>query len=66
MMFEYFGFRLVCRHRAMLVANHGEQRTVFGEAEQLTTARKSFFRRLAESKGSPAINYEDVLCLEKL
>ena len=49
----------------MLVAHHGEQDGLFGEAKQLTTARKSFFRRLAEAKGSPAIDWEDVLCLTK-
>jgi hypothetical protein len=27
--------------------------------------RKSFFRRLAEKKGSPEINYEVVLCTRK-
>jgi hypothetical protein len=28
-------------------------------------SRKSFFRRLAESKGSPEINYEEVLIARK-
>lgn len=27
--------------------------------------RKSFFRRLAEKKGSPRIDWEDILCMEK-
>lgn len=62
---EQEGFRLVCRHRAMLVARHGEQDDIFGATQQLTTARKSFFRRLAEAKGSPAIDWEDVICVEK-
>ncbi len=63
---ESQGFRLVCRHRAMLVKRHGEQDTIFGDVEQITTERKSFFRRLAEKKGSPAIDWEDVICLERV
>ena len=62
---EAQGFRLVCRHRAMLVAHYGEQDDMLGATKQLTTARKSFFRRLAEAKGSPAIDWEDVICLER-
>jgi hypothetical protein len=30
-----------------------------------TTSRKSFFRRLAEAKGSPAIDHEDVIIVRK-
>lgn len=62
---ESVGFRLVCRHRAMLVENYGEQETIFEGTEQLRTERKSFFRRLAEKKGSPNIDWEDVICLQK-
>jgi len=62
---EAQGFNLVCRHRAMLVAHHGEQDDMLGETKQLRTERKSFFRRLAEKKGSPAIDWEDVICLER-
>jgi hypothetical protein len=38
-----------------------------GLFEQITEKkeRKSFFRRLAESKGSPAIDFEMVLCMQK-
>ena len=50
----------------MLVKNHGEQETIWDGTEQITTARKSFFRRLAEKKGSPKIDWEDVICLERL
>src|SRR3990167_3133811 len=63
---ESVGFRMVCRHRAMLVKSHGTQGTIFGGTEQLSTQRKSFFRRLAEKKGSPAIDWEDVLCMVRL
>jgi hypothetical protein len=61
---ESVGFKLVCRHQAMLVKSHGTQVTIHGD-EEITTERKSFFRRLAESKGSPRIDEEDVICLEK-
>lgn len=60
---EMHGFKLVCRHQAMLVAHHGEQDDIFGDTKQLKTERKSFFRRLAEKKGSPEINWEDVICM---
>ncbi len=56
-------FRLTCRHRAMLTKSVTVP-TLFGDAEK-KTERKSFFRRLAESKGSPRIDWEDVICLEK-
>lgn len=59
---ESVGFKIVCRHRAMLVKSHGKQVCINGECEEIQTERKSFFRRLAESKGSPKINWEDVLC----
>jgi len=62
---ESVGFRLVCRHKAMLVKIHGEQETIFNGTEELKTERKGFFRRLAEKKGSPAIDWEDILCCEK-
>jgi len=62
---ESVGFTLVCRHQAMLVKEHGTQTTIHGD-KKITTERKSFFRRLAESKGSPRIDEEDVLCLVKI
>lgn len=34
-------------------------------SDNFTTERKSFFRRLAEKKGSPAIDWEDVICVVK-
>ena len=63
---EAHGFRLVCRHQAMLVAHHGEQDDAFGAPKALTTERKSFFRRLAEKKGSPRIDFEDVICMVRI
>jgi len=62
---ELVGFKLVCRHQAMLVEHHGWQMTTGGGIEEINTERKSFFRRLAEKKGSPRIDHEDVLCFVK-
>ena len=63
---EAQGFRLVCRHRAMLVAHHGEQDGLWGGKKELKTERKSFFRRLHESKpGAVKIDWEDIICLVK-
>lgn len=62
---EAVGFRLLHDHHALLTEHYGTQQTMHGEDKELTVARKSFFRRLAESKGSPKIDYENVLCFEK-
>ena len=59
---EAVGFRLLHHHRAMLVEDYGTQGG-FETDKRITIARKSFFRRLAESKNSPAIDWEDVTCL---
>ena len=60
---ESVGFKTVCEHHAMLVK---ETKTdgLFGEIVE-KKERKSFFRRLAEAKGSPPIDYEVVICCEK-
>lgn len=63
---EAVGFRLLHDHHALLTEHYGTQQTMHGEGDKnLTVARKSFFRRLAESKGSPKIDYENVLCFER-
>ena len=62
---EAVGFRLVCAHRAMLVTDQGQQQDAFGQHKALRRERKSFFRRLAEAKGSPRIDHEDVRCFVK-
>ena len=62
---ESVGFRLVCRHNALLSSGSGEQRDAFGSHKKLEKRRVSFFRRLAESHGSPRIDFETVACLEK-
>ena len=60
---ESVGFKTVCKHRAMLVkeTNHNG---LFGEIKE-KKERKSFFRRLAEKKGSPRIDWEMVICMER-
>ncbi len=61
---ESVGFKTVCVHHAMLV-KETSHKTLFGHTETKRKERKSFFRRLAESKGSPPIDYEVVLCMTK-
>ncbi len=60
---ESVGFKTVCVHHAMLVKEMSHK-TLFGYTEVKRKERKSFFRRLAESKGSPRIDFEVVLCME--
>ena len=61
---ESQGFVTVCEHHAMLV-KETKHNGLFEEITE-TKERKSFFRRLAEKKGSPKIDYEVVLCSEKI
>ncbi len=56
---ESVGFKLVCHHHAMLVGLKFEKNHV------RIVERKSFFRRLCESKGSPRIDWENVICFVK-
>lgn len=60
---EACGFELVEWIHASLVKER-TQDTLFGQITT-KTERKSFFRRLAEKKGSPRIDHEDVLILRK-
>ena len=62
---EAVGFVRVEWVRAMLVEDHGDQMDIFGGSTMRGKERKSFFRRLAEKKGSPRIDWEDVLILRK-
>ncbi len=59
------GFEPVERVYAMLVDDHGDQLDIFGGATARLKERKSFFRRLAEKKGSPRIDHEDVIIMRK-
>ena len=59
----HLGFEPVERIKAMLVKEE-TQPGLFGEIRK-RTERKSFFRRLAEKKGSPRIDWEEVLIVRK-
>ena len=63
---EQHGFVLVEEIHASLVEDHGTQHSLFGEAQRVTTEKKSFFRRLAEKKGSPRIDHETVLLVRRM
>lgn len=60
---ESVGFKMVCMHRAMLV-KETKYDGLFGTITE-KKERKGFFRQLAEKKGSPPIDYETILCMEK-
>jgi hypothetical protein len=62
---EVIGFEHVETFRAMLVKEKGVQLGLDGEENRLTVERKSFFRRLAEKKGSPRIDWEEVIVMRK-
>lgn len=63
---EAVGFTVVERTRAMLVKETHVGIDMFsGEHVTQRTERKSFFRRLAESKGSPRIDYEEIIWAQK-
>jgi hypothetical protein len=62
---EAVGFTTLHVHRAMVVEERGDQYALSGELPKTVVERKSFFRRLAERKGSPRIDWEEVICMEK-
>lgn len=62
---ESMGFKLVCWHHALLVDEGAPQVNIDGQDEIKKIERKSFFRRLVEKKGSPRIDWEDVICMVK-
>lgn len=62
---EAVGFERVCWHRAWLVESQTHE-NIFGDTITTTKERKSFFRRLAEQKGSPRIDWEDVQCFRRI
>jgi hypothetical protein len=61
---QHVGFEPVERVRAMLVKEDSHPGLFDGPVVK-KTERKSFFRRLAERKGSPAIDFEEVLFCRK-
>lgn len=62
---EAVGFETLHEHRAMLVHRKGKQGTLEGGHVEIKTESKSFFRRMAEKKGSPRIDWEVVWCMRK-
>lgn len=62
---EAAGFTTLHEHRCLLVHHRGTSLTLEGEKIEHKTESKSFFRRLAEKKGSPRIDWETVLCMVK-
>jgi len=60
-MCEAAGFTTLHEHHALLV--HSTAHDFDGKEKRRES--KSFFRRLAENKGSPRIDFEVVLCMEK-
>lgn len=61
---EHIGFQSVCRIHAMLVKEQTHAGLFHDHVER--RERKSFFRRLAEKKGSPRIDYEEVIVVRKV
>jgi hypothetical protein len=60
---EHLGFKVKYRVRAWLVEDQGVPDMFHGKTK--LKERKSFFRRLAESKGSPRIDWEEVIFCQK-
>lgn len=58
---EACGFTVRQRVHAMLVKEQRDADLFGGDDHIKTTERKSFFRRLAEKKGSPRIDWEEVI-----
>ena len=61
---ESLGFTLVERIRAWVTKTTVHE-GLFGDVEE-TKSKKSFFRRLTENKGSPSIDWEEVICVRTL
>lgn len=62
---ESVGFKILHWHHAWLIEDYGMQYDLLGEHKTNFRERKGFFRRLAEKKGSPRIDFEVILCMEK-
>lgn len=62
---ESVGFVTLHEHHASLVHHKGTSNTLEGGTVEHITESKSFFRRLAEKKGSPRIDHETVFCMVK-
>lgn len=62
---EAVGFKTLHWHRCWLVERKGEQFRLDGGVDTIQTEKKSFFRRNAEKKGAPRVDFEVVLCTAK-
>lgn len=62
---EAVGFITLHEHHAELNRNKGTQHKLDGGVHVEIKSSKGFFRRLRESKGTPAIDYEVVFCMIK-
>ena len=62
---ESDGFITLHEHHALLVRDDGTQLAMDGNHKSYRRERKSFFRRLSESKGSPRIDHETIYCMVK-
>jgi hypothetical protein len=62
---EAVGFVTVHEHHASLVHHKGSSQTLEGGTIHHKTESKSLFRRIAENKGAPKIDYEVVFCMVK-
>ena len=62
---ESVGFVTIIEVRAWVTEDNGTQLAMDGKHKQYKTERKSFFRRLAEKKGSPRIDHETVWIMAK-
>lgn len=62
---EAVGFVTLHEHHALLSEEHGTQGDLWQGETRHRTKRTSFFRRLAEAKGSPEITHETVYCMIK-
>lgn len=65
MLCEAVGFVTLHEHHAELNRHKGTQHKLDGGVHTEIKSSKGFFRRLRESKGSPAIDYEVVFCMMK-
>lgn len=61
---EHCGFTMVERVHAMLV-EQSHHHDLFGGIQTTKRQKKSFFRRIAEAKGSPAVDWEEVIFVKK-
>lgn len=62
---EAVGFVTLHEHHALFTRSFGTSHTLEGGEVKHVKSSKSFFRRVAEKKGSPPIDFEVILCMEK-